>query len=107
MWLSLIWTKLKPEAAWPAGCPTPAVVAANSLEVGTPPAMVQRRPVPAQAMQERKLRRSIPSVDRRSDGPSDRRSLDPGVVSSSGEWAGVTLLVSCFGFIGRSSADGN
>jgi hypothetical protein len=60
MWLSLIWTKEK------LLCVAAAVAcgvgpAAKRFEVGTPPAMVQRRPVPAQAMQERKLRRSIPS----------------------------------------------
>src|SRR5580698_5392211 len=36
-------------------------VAAKSLDEGTPPAIVQSKPVPAQAMQLRKFRRSIPS----------------------------------------------
>ena len=57
MWLSLIWTKLKLRWLGVGG----AGAAAKSLDVGTPPAMVQSRPVPAQAMQERKLRRSMPS----------------------------------------------
>ena len=42
--------------------PAAPVAAAKSLEVGTPPAIVHRRPVPAHAMQLRKLRRSIPSL---------------------------------------------
>jgi hypothetical protein len=37
-------------------------VAANNFDVGTPPAIVHSRPVPAQAMQLRKFRRSIPSL---------------------------------------------
>src|SRR5690348_16275658 len=58
MWLSLIWTKLKPP--W-AVVSSAEPVAAKSFEAGTPPTMVQSRPVPAQAMQLRKPRRSIPS----------------------------------------------
>src|SRR5579864_8440003 len=54
MWLSLIWTKLKspfpPCASFP-----------KARELGTPPVMVQMTPVPAQAMQCRNPRRSIPS----------------------------------------------
>ena len=63
IWLSLICTKLKPA---PARCVPPAAPAGGGekLEVGTPPAIVHSRPVPAQAMQLRKLRRSMPSLRR-------------------------------------------
>ena len=52
------------EAAFASGAVMRGGPAAKSLEVGTPPAMVQRTPVPAQAMQVRKLRRSMPSSAR-------------------------------------------
>src|SRR4051794_13531749 len=55
MWLSLIWANenvlVVGRGAWP-----------NALEVGTPPPIVQRSPVPAQAMHLRKPRRSTPSL---------------------------------------------
>ena len=61
MWLSLIWTKLnRAELCWRHG--GSGRWRQRVLDVGTPPAMVQSRPVPAQAMQLRKLRRSIPSL---------------------------------------------
>jgi len=61
MWLSLICTKLKAEPDFEWSVPPLPLVAAKSLDVGTPPAMVQSSPVPAQAIQLRKFRRSIPS----------------------------------------------
>jgi hypothetical protein len=60
MWLSLICTKLKEDADGASLFATLAVAAKN-FDVGTPPATVQSRPVPAHAMQLRKFRRSMPS----------------------------------------------
>src|ERR1700761_4072904 len=61
MWLSLICTKEK-SSVLPADADPPLMVWASRREVGIPPTMDQRRPVPAQAMQPRKLRRSMPSL---------------------------------------------
>jgi hypothetical protein len=61
MWLSLIWTKEK-SSVFPA--PALALTAcASSFDEGTPPAIVQSRPVPAHAMHPRKFRLSIPSLE--------------------------------------------
>src|ERR1700761_7664401 len=69
MWLSLICTKLKDDAG---AVLLSAAVAAKSFEVGTPPETVQSRPVPTQAMQLKKFRRSMPSETGEDalDGPS-------------------------------------
>ena len=52
----------QPEFPWPAEPLVPLSVAANNFDAGTPPAIVHNRPVPAQAMQLKKLRRSTPSL---------------------------------------------
>ena len=54
IWLSLIWTKLRPPADGSAASAVPM-----SREPGTPPVIVQRAPVPTQAMQPRRPRRSM------------------------------------------------
>src|SRR5579871_6064251 len=54
MWLSLIWANENPPVAW-------RVVWPRERDEGTPPPIVQRSPVPAQAMHLRKPRRSTPS----------------------------------------------
>src|SRR5438105_4827089 len=66
------------------------VVAAISFEVGTPPAIVHSSPVPAHAMQLRKLRRSIPSCE-----------------DSLAASASATTGASCVSFIEIPSADVN
>ncbi len=55
MWLSLICMKVSPGAS--------AAIAPSTRpsERGTPPATVQSRPVPAQVMHSRTLRRVVPS----------------------------------------------
>jgi hypothetical protein len=55
IWESLSWAKVSPSASAASACPI-------SRARGTPPATVQTSPVPAQAMQRRKPRRSIPSL---------------------------------------------
>ena len=58
MWLSLIWTKRRPDSAFLLFLLPPKI-----WEVGMPSAaMVQRSPVPAQAMHLRNPRRSRPSL---------------------------------------------
>ena len=54
MWLSLIWANENPPVDGPPAWP-------NALDEGIPPPIVQRSPVPAQAMHLRKPRRSTPS----------------------------------------------
>ena len=56
MWLSLICTKVKSD------CAEGFIGSPNTREVGTPPAKVQTRPVPAHAMHFRNPRRSMPSA---------------------------------------------
>ena len=59
MWLSLIWTKEKSSAFALRRCRLHGL--GQQLDVGTPPASVHSRPVPAHAMHPRKFRRSMPS----------------------------------------------
>ncbi len=54
IWLSLIWTKLSPLVGGSAASAAPI-----SRERGTPPAIVQSTPVPTQAMQPSRPRRSM------------------------------------------------
>src|SRR6185437_4984550 len=89
MWLSLICTKLKAEPA--AARVGVAALALTSFETGTPPAMDQSNPVPAHAMQLRKLRRSIPSPGPQSWGESCASSD----VAGASSWDGVRLF--CIG----------
>src|SRR5579862_8070228 len=74
IWLSLICTKLKlPEAA------PPDLSAANSLDVGIPPTIVHTRPVPAQAMQLKNPRRSMPSTGTESFGSPSTGCCDESI----------------------------
>src|SRR6266853_1233457 len=61
MWLSLICTKLK---SAPAAAPAASETWLRVCDLRIPPVMVQRTPVPAQAMDLRKPRRSIPGNHR-------------------------------------------
>src|SRR5579862_506200 len=101
MWLSLICTKLKPESAFAWSVPPDAAapVAANSLDMGTPPTIVHRSPVPAQAMQLRKLRRSIPSF-----AVGLGFAVSAWSVDDTCGFAGTGLFAF---FIEKSSTDGN
>src|SRR5882762_8986350 len=79
MWLSLIWTKLR-------SAPAPKAFGAASetrlrvCDLRIPPVMVQRTPVPAQAMHLRKPRRSTPSLSWLCFIVSDILSLDLGFI---------------------------
>src|SRR5437016_3958192 len=59
MWLSLIWTKLR---SAPAARAAASEARLRVCDLRIPPVMVQRIPVPAQAMHLRKPRRSTPSL---------------------------------------------
>src|SRR6266566_9101151 len=59
MWLSLIWTKLR---SAPAARAAASEARLRVCDLRIPPDMVQRTPVPAQAMHLRKPRRSTPSL---------------------------------------------
>src|SRR5881396_3228066 len=59
MWLSLIWTKLR---SAPAARAAASEARLRVCDLRIPPVMVQRTPVPAQAMHLRKPRRSTPSL---------------------------------------------
>ena len=84
-------------------CAAAPGVAAKSLDVGTPPAMVQSKPVPAHAMQLRKLRRSMPSFTG-SLGIRLGCEAAAGSLVSARCCSGVPFWVS---FMGRSSTDEN
>src|SRR5438477_5371700 len=59
IWLSLIWTKLR---SAPAARAAASEGRLRVCDLRIPPVMVQRTPVPAQAMHLRKPRRSTPSL---------------------------------------------
>src|SRR5262245_38445074 len=61
MWLSLICTKLR---SAPAAADAASAGRLSVCDLRIPPVIVQRTPVPAQAMHLRKPRRSIPSVSK-------------------------------------------
>ena len=75
-------------------------VAANSFDVGTPPAIVHNSPVPAHAMQLRKLRRSIPSLACGFGLFRLRRCIVRRLLRHRGSASGIS-------FTGKSSRDAN
>ena len=84
IWLSEIWRKLKPFAAWALACEIPS----SEEDRGIPPAIVHSTPVPAQIMHSSAPRRSMPSLSSCAIclsfgrfGPTGKRLAGAGVYS--------------------------
>src|SRR5271168_2775889 len=84
MWLSDIWRKLNPFAAWALAAEIPS----SEEDRGIPPAIVHGTPVPAQIMHSSAPRRSMPSLSSCAIclsfgrfGPTGKRLAGAGVYS--------------------------